>query len=146
MTCPHQSHPPGKDTGRRLCAIGRFDGRPWLGNCQTCNQTPGPGTVLKSILGRFGITSTTSCPCTARAAEMDRRGPDWCEANLATITGWLKMEATRRHLPFSSLAAAALIRGAIRKSRRLQGILQPGYNVAAQEVQNRRNQARSSND
>ena len=36
MTCPHQSQPPGKDTGRRLCAIGRYGGRPYLGNCMEC--------------------------------------------------------------------------------------------------------------
>lgn len=36
MTCPHQSKPPGKDTGRRLCAIGLYGGRPFLGQCNAC--------------------------------------------------------------------------------------------------------------
>jgi hypothetical protein len=36
MTCPHQSQPPGKDTGRRLCAIGWHGGKPFVGNCQAC--------------------------------------------------------------------------------------------------------------
>jgi hypothetical protein len=36
MTCPHQSQPPGKDTGRRLCALGWFGGKPFLGNCMDC--------------------------------------------------------------------------------------------------------------
>jgi hypothetical protein len=36
MTCPHQTRPPGKDTGRRLCDLGRFKGRPWLGQCNAC--------------------------------------------------------------------------------------------------------------
>jgi len=35
-TCPHQSRPPGKDTGRRLCAIGIYGGRPFVGNCAAC--------------------------------------------------------------------------------------------------------------
>ena len=36
MTCPHQSQPPGKDTGRRLCALGLYGGKPFLGVCQRC--------------------------------------------------------------------------------------------------------------
>jgi len=38
MTCPHQSQPPGIDTGRRRCAINNFNGTPFLGQCLTCNQ------------------------------------------------------------------------------------------------------------
>jgi hypothetical protein len=36
MTCTHQSQPPGKDTGRRLCSIGWYGGKPWVGNCIEC--------------------------------------------------------------------------------------------------------------
>jgi hypothetical protein len=36
MTCPHQSQPPGKDTGRRLCALGYANGRPFVGACNIC--------------------------------------------------------------------------------------------------------------
>ena len=36
MTCPHQSKPPGKDTGRRICTLGWYGGSPWLGNCLDC--------------------------------------------------------------------------------------------------------------
>jgi hypothetical protein len=36
MTCPHQSQPPGKDTGRRICKIGLYGGRPFIGNCASC--------------------------------------------------------------------------------------------------------------
>jgi hypothetical protein len=36
MTCPHQSKPHGKDTGRRLCALGRFHGKPFIGQCNLC--------------------------------------------------------------------------------------------------------------
>jgi hypothetical protein len=36
MTCPHQSRPPGKDTGRRLCALGWYGSHPYIGNCNAC--------------------------------------------------------------------------------------------------------------
>jgi hypothetical protein len=36
MTCPHQSQPPGKDTGRRICKIGLYGSKPYLGNCHAC--------------------------------------------------------------------------------------------------------------
>jgi hypothetical protein len=36
MTCSYQSQPTGKDTGRRLCAIGLYGGKPFLGNCKLC--------------------------------------------------------------------------------------------------------------
>jgi len=36
MTCPHQTQPPGKDTGRRFCDLGRFGGRVFLGQCEAC--------------------------------------------------------------------------------------------------------------
>jgi hypothetical protein len=34
MTCPHQSRT--RNRGQFTCALGYFDGRPWLGNCQEC--------------------------------------------------------------------------------------------------------------
>ncbi|MFZ4778512.1 MAG: hypothetical protein ACOYM3_24340 [Terrimicrobiaceae bacterium] len=120
MTCPHQSQHPGKDTGRRLCAIGNFAGRPWLKNCLACPQTIGVGTLLKSTLAKFSIEAGPGCQCNARAAQMDQLGPDWCEAHLELIIGWLKEEATRRRLPFFPPAARLLIRRCIAKSRRLQ--------------------------
>lgn len=36
MICFYQSRPPGKDTGRRLCAIGLYGGHPWVGECNKC--------------------------------------------------------------------------------------------------------------
>jgi hypothetical protein len=36
MTCQYQSQPPGKDTGRRFCAIGLYGGNPYIGNCKNC--------------------------------------------------------------------------------------------------------------
>jgi len=76
------------------------------------------GTALKSLLASFGITATPDCPCTARAAEMDRRGCDWCEENIDTIVGWLREQAEARGLPFLDAAGRILVRRAIRNARR----------------------------
>lgn len=81
----------------------------------------GPGTELKKILGRIGITATATCSCNARAATMDEREaeePGWCEANIDMIVGWLRDEATRRGLPFIDAVGKMLVRRAIANARR----------------------------
>lgn len=79
----------------------------------------GPGTELKKLLSKAGITATTpDCSCNARAAEMDRQGVEWCEANLDTIVGWLREQATARGLPFVDIAGRLLVRRAIKNARR----------------------------
>ena len=80
--------------------------------------THGPGTELKKLLARVGITATPDCACNARAAEMDRQGVEWCEANLDTIVGWLREQATARGLPFLDVAGRLLVRRAIANARR----------------------------
>jgi hypothetical protein len=104
----------------------------------------GTGTELKKLLARIGIVAKPGCKCHWRAAEMDRQGPDWCTANLSTITGWLRQEYKARRkvhakkvaaheadaskpqpeplslwlrLPFSELAARKLVESAIRRAR-----------------------------
>jgi hypothetical protein len=80
-----------------------------------------PGTELKKLLARVGITATPDCACNARAAEMDRREqetPGWCEANIDTIVGWLREQAEARGLPFLDLAGRMLVRRAISNARR----------------------------
>ena len=74
----------------------------------------GPGTELKKLLRRFGIEATPNCKCNARAAEMNRRGADWCRENIETIVGWLREEAHLRRLPFSETAARWMARRAIK--------------------------------
>ena len=86
-------------------------------------QNAGPrclaGTALKALLSRFGINADErGCKCKSRAAHMDAAGCDWCEANLATIVGWLREEAQRRGLPFIDAAGRMLICRAIRNARR----------------------------
>jgi len=85
------------------------------------SQSPpshGPGTELKKLLARVGITATPDCSCNARAAEMDRQGVEWCEANLDTIVGWLREQAEARGLPFLDVAGRMIVRRAISNARR----------------------------
>lgn len=87
----------------------------------------GPGTELTTLLSKWGIRERPDCPCKSHAAQMDRWGPDRCEERLETILSWLREEARRRRLPFSRLAAGALVRLAIRRARRraLPELVQP---------------------
>jgi len=77
-----------------------------------------PGTELKKLLAIAGIVADESCPCNARAVEMDRNGPAWCEANIDTIVGWLREQAQARGLPFIDAAGRMLVRRAIRNAER----------------------------
>jgi hypothetical protein len=79
----------------------------------------GPGTELKKLLSKIGITPKAGCKCLARAIEMDIRGCDWCDANVPTIVGWLREEATNRRLPFIDAAGTVLVNRAISNARRL---------------------------
>jgi hypothetical protein len=77
------------------------------------------GSELKALLGRLGINAEPGCACESRANEMDRNGCDWCEANIPTIVGWLREEATKRGLPFVDVAGTVLVKRAISNARRL---------------------------
>jgi len=86
------------------------------------SPTHGPGTELKKLLAMIGITSAPDCACRAHAAEMDRReqeAPGWCAANLDTIVGWLREQATARGLPFIDMAGKILVKRAIRNAASL---------------------------
>lgn len=84
----------------------------------TMQAQSGPGTELKALLQRIGITPKPGCACNKRAAEMDANGCDWCAANIDTIDGWLAEEAKKRKLPYLSVAGKALILLAIRRARK----------------------------
>ena len=100
-------------------------GRPLRSEATLRNCTPGReayrpgfvGTELKKLLALAGIVAA-DCPCNERAAEMDRRGVEWCEANVDTIVGWLREQAEARGLPFLDVAGRMLVRRAIRNARR----------------------------
>lgn len=86
------------------------------------NNPDGVGTELKNLLAKwpFNIVATPNCSCNARAAEMNRKGIDWCESNIDTITGWLKEEAEKRGLLFIDFAAKLLVKKAIKNAKRNQ--------------------------
>lgn len=84
-------------------------------------EAHGPGTELKALLKKVGITASPGCSCNARAKLMDTnelKEPGWCESNLETICDWLQEEATKRKLPFVRMAAKILVRQAIRNARK----------------------------
>lgn len=80
--------------------------------------TSGPGWELRNLIARFGLRPAANCKCYQHMAEMNQRGPDWCEQNMDTITEWLRVEAERAGLMFSELGAHVLIRRAIRNARK----------------------------
>lgn len=82
------------------------------------DETSGPGTELKKLLGKIGIKSSPTCSCNKRAKTMDENGIEWCEQNVETICDWLQEEATKRKLPFVRMAGRALIHLAIRKAKK----------------------------
>lgn len=81
-------------------------------------KTAGPGTELKALLSKIGITAKPNCSCNKRAKIMDEKGCDWCEQNIDEIDGWLAEESKRRKLPYISLAGRTLIKLAIRRARK----------------------------
>jgi hypothetical protein len=78
----------------------------------------GTGTELKNLLKLIGITASPTCICNARAKTMDENGIQWCEDNKDTILGWLKEEANKRNLPFSSYLATVLVNLSIKKAKK----------------------------
>lgn len=87
---------------------------------RTMEEDPnGPGTILSNMISTMGIKSTPNCSCRRHAIEMNIKGPDWCEANMDTILGWLKEESTKRSLPFVEMVAKMIVQRAIKTSRRL---------------------------
>ena len=80
--------------------------------------THGPGTELKKLLKKIGITASPDCSCNARARLMDERGIEWCEANIDEIVGWLREEATKRGLPFVDMAGRMLVKRAIKNAKK----------------------------
>ena len=80
--------------------------------------TGGPGTELSAMLRFVGLGSAPGCACKSRAQQMDLWGAERCEKEIEQIVGWLRGEAQRRKLPFSSVGARGLIRLAIYKARK----------------------------
>lgn len=81
-------------------------------------SSSGPGTELKKLLKKIGITASPTCSCNTKAKIMDKNGIEWCENNLDTIVGWLKEEAIKRNLPFIDMAGRILVNRAIKNAKR----------------------------
>jgi hypothetical protein len=110
----------------------------WRHVCSVCDQAPsltrtpnymrkciaisiaggqsagGSGTELKRLLSRVGIVAQPGCKCGQHADEMDRRGPDWCAANIDTTVAWMREEYDRRRAEHATAVA-------IWKVQRLRG-------------------------
>lgn len=102
--------------------------------------TSGPGTELKKLLKKVGITATPNCSCNARARKMDEeeaREPGWCEAHLDEIVGWLREEATKRGLPFVDMAGRVLVRRAISNARKEAARAPQAANAEGSEAKTR---------
>jgi len=86
---------------------------------QPSGVASGPGTELKKLLARIGITSTPDCSCNRVAAEMDQWGPDECEKpeRQDYILAAMRENAEKRGLPFLDAAGRMLVRRAIRNAR-----------------------------
>jgi hypothetical protein len=67
------------------------------------------GAQLTRVLAWLGITSTASCPCRKRAAQMDEWGLSQCWRRRAEICEWLAEEARKRRLRFIRPAGYALL-------------------------------------
>ena len=78
----------------------------------------GPGTVLHDMLGTVGIHIKPGCACKARMEQMNKWGCDGCEANIETISEWMKEEAANRKLPYLSTVGRMLVRRAISTARK----------------------------
>lgn len=83
--------------------------------------THGPGTELKKLLAKIGITATPNCKCNARSRHMntmEAQEPGWCERNIDTVVGYLREAAADRGLPFLDVAGRVLVRRAISNARK----------------------------
>ena len=103
----------------------RDKNKPYVQNIEPVKPVPqpppvleGPGTELKKLLGKIGITAKPNCSCNARANTMNQKGIEWCEQNIDEIVGWLKEEATKRKLPFIDYAGKLLVKRAISNARK----------------------------
>lgn len=87
-------------------------------NHSSLSKEVGVGTELKKLLSRLGLKPAANCKCAQHIREMNQEGVYWCEENTDTIVGWLKEEAERAKLPFTSIGARIIVRRAIRNANK----------------------------
>lgn len=110
---------------RAAAATNAADDQPRNAAVTTCLV----GTELKALLKKWlGIEASPTCGCNAMAANMDAWGCDECAKpeRVTEVVNWMRAEHGRRakagriHVPWSDLAAATMIRLAIRQARKKQ--------------------------
>ena len=81
--------------------------------------TCGPGCQLRRTLAWF-VRDDGKCGCTEYAAEMDRDGPDGCEARIDEIVAHLLEQAAKKSVFLGAVPSAAVtvvVRRAIEAAR-----------------------------
>lgn len=78
----------------------------------------GPGTELEKLISWFK-KKNKKCNCSSRIQQMNKWGPDKCEARMPTIMRWLRHSAAKQKLPFVELVAERLVKRAIANARRI---------------------------
>jgi hypothetical protein len=82
-------------------------------------ETCGPGCQLRRTLAWF-VRDDGKCGCTEYAAEMDRDGPDGCEARIDQIVAHLVEQAAKKSVLLGAVPSAAItvvVRRAIEAAR-----------------------------
>ena len=72
------------------------------------NGTCGPGCQLRRTLSWF-VRDDGKCGCTEYAAEMDRDGPDKCEARIGEIVAHLVEQAAKKSVFLGAVPSAAIL-------------------------------------
>ena len=70
--------------------------------------TCGPGCQLRRTLSWF-VRDDGKCGCTEYAAEMDRDGPDKCEARIGEIVAHLVEQAAKKSVFLGAVPSAAIL-------------------------------------
>jgi hypothetical protein len=70
--------------------------------------TCGPGCQLRRTLAWF-VRDDGKCGCTEYAAEMDRDGPDGCEARIGEIVAHLVEQAAKKSVLLGAVPSAAIL-------------------------------------
>jgi hypothetical protein len=71
-------------------------------------KTCGPGCQLRRSLSWF-VRDDGKCGCTEYAAEMDRDGPDGCEARIGEIVAHLVEQAAKKSVFLGAVPSAAIL-------------------------------------
>src|SRR5690349_16560691 len=94
----------------------------------------GPGTELKKLIAKLGLTAKPGCKCNQRRLIRNQWCPDKCLENIDTIVDWLSEEAERAKLPFTAIGARIIVKRAIRNAKKNQGLREPPLSANGDRV------------